>query len=63
MDFEEIVGKLQKEFGKEGIAFDENKKMIVDEYGREFSYIEFIELLTPIPTSLRFRRMLGKVFS
>ena len=63
MDFIEIVAKLQKEFGEEGKQFDENEKTITNEYGEEFSYVEFLELLTPIPTSLRFRRMLGQSFS
>lgn len=63
MDFTQIVKKLQDEFGEEKKAFDENEKTIVDEYKREFSYIEFIELLTPIPTSLRFRHSIGEFFS
>jgi len=63
MSFVEIIEKLQKEFGEERKTFDENKKMIVDEYDKEFSYIEFLELLISIPTSLKFKSLLGQAFS
>jgi len=63
MDFTQLVAKLQEEFGKKGKEFDENEKTIVDEYGREYSYTEFLELLKPIPKDLRFRHSIGQHFS
>ena len=38
-------------------------KVIQDEYGREFTYLEFVRLLKAIPTSLHFMHSLGEEFS
>ena len=63
MTFEQLVDRLQELFGEEGKAFDEDEKMIVNEYGEKLSYMEFLEKLRHIPTSLRLRHNLGKEFS
>lgn len=63
MTFEQLVSKLQELFGEKDKEFDGDMKTIVNEYGEEFSYMEFLELIRDIPTSLRFRNVLGQEFS
>ena len=53
-----LVERIKEEFGKS----PNNKKVIVNDYGEEFTYIDFLHLLKPIPSSLRFRKLLGKEF-
>jgi len=59
MNFIDIVNKIKEEFGKSS----NDEKVIINEYGDEFTYIEFLNLLKPIPSSLRFRHSIGKEFS
>ena len=68
MDYPELVDRLQEEFGKDNPPdgdkrYDVDQKIIEDEYGREFSYMEFLDLMRPIPTSLFFKHLIGQEFS
>lgn len=52
-----LMGRLDEE------GFFGDDKCIVDEYGREFSIAEFMDILNAIPRSLWFTESLGMVFS
>ena len=59
MKLGDLITRVKEEFGKS----PNDIKVIVNEYGEEFTYMEFSNLLKPIPHSLRFKDMLGKEFS
>ena len=58
MKWEDIDRNLEQKFDN-----DMTVKCIIDEYGREFSYTEFKDLILAIPTDLQFYYSLGQKFS
>ena len=59
MSFMDISSRVLEEFKN----CPNDTKVIEDEYGREFTYMEFVRLVKAIPKSLHFKHEIGKEFS